>query len=84
MRLPAVALSGLLVALAPAAAQEPEGSYSRTPAELVPYRGVGQPYDEFLREPPEFRGMAQEAPEQPSQPGFLERGMGRRRAFRWL
>jgi branched-chain amino acid transport system substrate-binding protein len=74
MKLPTVVALVLMTALAPAAAQVPEGSYSETPPELVPYRGVGRPYDEFLREPPEFRGPGRERPE-PELPAEIRLGV---------
>jgi branched-chain amino acid transport system substrate-binding protein len=65
----------LLTALVPAVAQEPlEESYSQTPEELVPYRGVGRPYDEFLREPPQFRGPGRDQPE-PELPAEIRLGV---------
>ena len=68
------AISAVLVALtvfapvfAPVIAQSPEPAdeeaYGGTPEELLPYRGAGRPYAEFLREAPTFRGPGRDAPE---------------------
>jgi branched-chain amino acid transport system substrate-binding protein len=74
MRPATVALLAWLAALAPLAAQTPaqqppaepaEETYGQTPEHLQPYRGAGEPYDVFLREPPEFRGPGRDKPEPP-------------------
>lgn len=73
MRPAAVALLAGLAALAPrvAGAQEepagrpPEETYGQTPEHLEPYRGAGDPYGVFLREPPQFRGPGRDQPEPP-------------------
>lgn len=68
-----------LAALAPLVAQTapeapPEETYSQTPEELVPYRGAGRPYAEFLRQTPEFRGPGRDRPE-PALPAEIRIGV---------
>jgi branched-chain amino acid transport system substrate-binding protein len=80
MRRAAVALLLGLAALAPLAAQDrtaeppPGETYGQTPAELVPYRGAGRPYAEFLREAPQFRGPGRDLPE-PDLPAEIRLGV---------
>lgn len=69
MRPGAAVLLLVLAALAPLAAQTPaeppEEAYGQTPERLQPYRGAGEPYGVFLREPPQFRGPGRDEPEPP-------------------
>lgn len=83
MRSPVVAVLVWLVVLAPLAAQSapqespgepPEQTYGQTPEDLRPYRGAGEPYGVFLREPPEFRGPGRDKPE-PSLPAEIRLGV---------
>ena len=48
-----------------AAAQEgaAAGRYGETPAELVPFHGVGEAYWRFFSEPPQFRGPGRDQPD---------------------
>ena len=43
--------------------EAPQGRYADTPKELLPFRGLGEPYKRFFTEPATFRGPGREDPE---------------------
>lgn len=43
-------------------AEKEEETYAETPAELLPFRGAGEPYSRFFQDPPVFRGPGAEKP----------------------
>ncbi|MHC5010671.1 MAG: ABC transporter substrate-binding protein [Planctomycetota bacterium] len=42
---------------------EEGGRYGETPEHLLPYRELGEPYQRFFTEPPEYRGPGADAPD---------------------